>query len=204
MEIISYYGTPFITNGYVLRDSGEAIIIDPGEITETMQHAIKDHTVTMVLNTHCHIDHCMANAEAVALTGAPLVLPEAELPLLHAMENQGVMFGVPVTPSPEPDRFIEGGDTVKIGAVELAVRSAPGHSPGHIILVGDGFVIGGDVLFRGSIGRTDLPGGNYQQLMDSIKREMLSLPDDTIVYSGHGPETTIGEERATNPFLQGL
>ena len=204
MEIITYYGTPFITNGYVLRDSGEAIIIDPGEITETMKKAIEGQKVTMVLNTHCHIDHCMANAEAVAMTGAPLVLPEAELPLLHAMPQQGAMFGVPVPPSPEPDRFIEAGDTVTVGSVELAVRSAPGHSPGHIILVGDGFVIGGDVLFRGSIGRTDLPGGSYEQLMESIRTQLLTLPDETIVYSGHGPETTIGEERATNPFLQGL
>ena len=204
MEIITYYGTPFITNGYVLRDGGEAIVIDPGEITETMKQAIEGHKVTMVLNTHCHIDHCMANAEAVELTGAPLVLPEAELPLLRAMPDQGAMFGVPVKPSPEPDRFIEAGDTVTIGSVELAVRAAPGHSPGHIILVGDDFVIGGDVLFRGSIGRTDLPGGDYEQLMESIRREMLSLPDETVVYSGHGPETTIGEERASNPFLQGL
>ena len=141
MEIITYYGTPFITNGYVLRDGGEAIVIDPGEITETMKQAIEGHKVTMVLNTHCHIDHCMANAEAVELTGAPLVLPEAELPLLHAMPDQGAMFGVPVKPSPEPDRFIEAGDTVTIGSVELAVRAAPGHSPGHIILVGDGFKV---------------------------------------------------------------
>ena len=113
------------------------------------------------------------------------------------------MFGAHFDASPDPDRYIKEGDTVSVGNITFGVREAPGHSPGHIVLVGDGFVIGGDVLFAGSIGRTDLPGGSYPQLIDSIKTKLLTLPDDTIVYNGHGPETTIGVERRTNPFLVG-
>jgi glyoxylase-like metal-dependent hydrolase (beta-lactamase superfamily II) len=106
-----------------------------------------------------------------------------------------------VPPSPEPDRLIEEGETITIGSVDLKVVHTPGHAPGHVVLVGDGFVFGGDVLFQGSIGRTDLPGGSFDQLIQSIKTKMLTLPDETIVYCGHGPATTIGAERAGNPFL---
>jgi len=111
------------------------------------------------------------------------------------------MFGVPFPPSPDPDQYLEEGDVITVGSVSLKVLHTPGHSPGHIVLASDGFVIVGDVLFAGSIGRTDLPGGSYAQLLNSIRTKLLTLPDDTIVYCGHGPETTIGRERATNPFL---
>ncbi len=129
---------------------------------------------------------------------------EAELPFLQALEHQGTMFGVPFPPSPDPDRFIDEGDTLTVGDTQLDIVFVPGHSPGHIALVGDGFVIGGDVLFQSSIGRTDLPGGDMEQLLESIRTKLLTLPDETRVYSGHGPVTTIGAERHGNPFLADL
>ncbi len=204
MELLSFEMTPFMMNCYVLKDGGEALVIDPGEATAELKQCVADDTVTMIFNTHCHIDHSGGNAGMVAATGAPLVCHEADLPLLQALEQQGVMFGYPVEPSPDPDQFIKEGDTVTVGSVTMKVLHTPGHAPGHVVLVGDGFVIGGDVLFNGSIGRTDLPGGDHEQLLQSIKTKLLPLPDETIVYCGHGPATTIGKERASNPFLRGL
>lgn len=201
MEILQFEMTPFLENGYVIRDSGEALVIDPGEAHPGLLAAIEGYRVPAIVNTHCHCDHCGGNAALVAKTGAPLWCHEDDLPLLRSLEAQGQMFGVSFPPSPDPDRFLNEGDTVTVGSVALEVRHAPGHAPGHIVLVGDGFVIAGDVLFNGSIGRTDLPGGNYDQLITSIRTKLLTLPDDTVVYCGHGPSTTIGQERRSNPFL---
>ncbi|MCC6143305.1 MAG: MBL fold metallo-hydrolase [Candidatus Hydrogenedentes bacterium] len=196
--------TPFMMNCYVIKDSGEAIVIDPGEASEALKASVADSRVTMIFNTHCHCDHSGGNAEMVAATGAPLVCHEADLPLLRTIQQQGMMFGVRVPPSPDPAQYVNEGDIINVGTVRLRVLHAPGHAPGHVVLVGDGFVIAGDVLFQGSIGRTDLPGGSYDQLLESIRTKLLTLPDDTVVYSGHGPSTTIGAERKTNPFLVGL
>lgn len=201
LEILTFELTPFVMNSYVLKDGGEAIIIDPGEDAQVLRDAVADVHVTLVCNTHCHIDHCGGNQAMVDLTGAPLACHKDDVALLDALEQQGMMFGVPVVKSPAPTRFLEEGDTLTVGAVELRVFHTPGHAPGHIVLVGDGFVFAGDTLFAGSIGRTDLPGGNHAQLLASIHDKLLTLPDDTIVYSGHGPQTTIGAERASNPFL---
>lgn len=201
MEILEFTLTPFMMNCFVLKDGGEAIVIDPGEASRELIASVADSDVKMIFNTHCHIDHVGGNAEMVKVTGAPLVCHEADLPLLRAVAQQGQMFGVSVPPSPEPDRLITEGEVITIGSVDLKVLHTPGHAPGHVVLVGDGFVFGGDVLFQNSIGRTDLPGGNYDQLIKSIKTKMLTLPDETIVYCGHGPATTIGAERASNPFL---
>ena len=204
MEILSFEMTPFMMNCYVLKDGGETLVIDPGEATEELKQCVADENVTMIFNTHCHIDHSAGNAGMVAATGAPLVCHEDDLPLLRGLAQQGQMFGFPCEASPDPDRFINEGDTVTVGSVSMKVLHTPGHAPGHVVLVGDGFVIGGDVLFNGSIGRTDLPGGDHAQLLESIKTKLWPLPDETVVYCGHGPATTIGKERATNPFLQGL
>jgi len=201
LEILSFTMTPFIMNGFVLKHGGEAIVVDPGDATPELKAALAGSKVTMIFNTHCHIDHCGGNAEMIRHTGAPLVMHADDLPLLEAMPQQGMMFGVSAEPSPPPDRFVAEGDTIEVGGVPLKVLHTPGHAPGHVVLVGDGFVIGGDVLFQGSIGRTDLPGGNHAQLIDSIMTKLMPLPDDTVVYCGHGPATTIGAERATNPFL---
>jgi glyoxylase-like metal-dependent hydrolase (beta-lactamase superfamily II) len=203
MEILCFEMTPFVENCYVVRDNGEALIIDPGDVTQELLDAIEGYTVKTVVNTHCHCDHCGGNAAILKTTGAELICHKDELGVLRTLPQQGQMFGAHFDASPDPDRYVKEGDTVSVGNITFGVREAPGHSPGHIVLVGDGFVISGDVLFAGSIGRTDLPGGSYPQLIDSIKTKLLTLPDDTVVYNGHGPETTIGVERRTNPFLVG-
>jgi len=160
--------------------------------------------VRMIVNTHCHCDHCGGNAPLLEKTGAELAIHREDLPLLRSMELQARMFGVDVEPSPDPNRFLNEGDRIEVGGASFRVVHAPGHSPGHIVLVGDGVVFCGDVLFQGSIGRTDLPGGDYHQLLASIRDKLLVLPDETVAYTGHGPSTTIGDERRTNPFLVDL
>jgi len=204
VEILSFQVTPLYMNCYVLRDGGEALVIDPGEATAEVKRSVAGFTVKTIVNTHCHFDHCGGNAEMMALAGAELVCHEDDLPLLRMASQQGAMFGVPCPSSPDPSRFLSEGDTVTVGSVTLKVLHTPGHAPGHIVLVGDGFVFAGDVLFSGSVGRTDLPGGSHTELLESIRTKLLPLPDNTIVYSGHGPSTTIGEERRSNPFLVGL
>ncbi len=201
MELVCIPVTPFFTNCYVVKDRGEAIVIDPGEASPELMRNIADSKVVMIFNTHCHCDHSGGNAELVRATGAPLACHEADLPLLRAVPDQGRMFGVSFPASPEPDRLVEPGEWIHVGGLSFEVRHTPGHSPGHVSLVCPGMAIVGDVLFEGSIGRTDLPGGSMAQLLQSIKRELMTLPDDTLVYSGHGPSTTIGKERASNPFL---
>ena len=204
MEILSFVTTPFMENCLVLKEGDEAIVVDPGEATPELLDAIEGLTIKTLVNTHAHIDHVGGNAEILKRTGAELVCHKDCVEMLQHVPSQGQMFGMTVEPSPEPDRFLDEGDTVQVGSVSLGVVNAPGHAPGHIALVGDGFVIGGDVLFAGSIGRTDLPGGDFELLMNSIKTQFLTLPDETIVYCGHGPSTTIGTERMTNPFLVSL
>jgi hydroxyacylglutathione hydrolase len=204
VEMLTFQLSPVVTNCYVLKEGGEALIIDPGEPAEELLASVADAKVTMVFNTHCHFDHSAGNAGVIAATGAPLVCHQEAVPMLQAMEMQGQMFGVPITASPDPDRLVEEGDTITVGSTSFEVLYTPGHAPGHVVLVGDGVVFGGDVLFAGSIGRTDLPGGDHELLLESIKTKLLPLPDETVVYSGHGPPTTIGQERASNPFLIGL
>ncbi len=204
MNIKTFSVTPFVENCYVLEEGGEMLVIDPGEGAPAILQHIAQSNVSLVVNTHCHCDHCGGNAAIMDKTGAGLAIHQSELPLLHSVEAQGQMFGCPFPPSPEPTRFLEEGDTLRVGAVSLKILLAPGHSPGHILLAGDGFVFAGDVLFAGSIGRTDLPGGDHGQLLASIRDKILPLPDDTVVYCGHGPTTTVGVERRSNPFLVGL
>jgi hydroxyacylglutathione hydrolase len=204
VEILALPMTRLQMNCYVIRDGNSALIIDPGAATPELLDAIDGYTVKTVVNTHCHCDHCGGNAEILKRTGAELVLNEAEIPLLRLLPQQSMVFGVPVMPSPDPDRFLNEGDTIEVGTIRLSVRLAPGHSPGHLLLVGNGFVFCGDVLCAGSIGRTDGLGCNYEQLLESIRTKLLTLPDETVVYSGHGETTTIGIERRTNPFLLGL
>lgn len=204
MQVHTFQVTPFFENCFVVCDGGEALAIDPGEVTPRMLRLLADHTVRAIVNTHCHCDHCGGNAELKEATGADLLIHREDLPLLRSMEAQARMFGIEVEASPEPDGFMSEGDVLTVGAANFKVLHTPGHSPGHVVLVGEGVAFVGDVLFAGSIGRTDLPGGDYQQLLDSIRTKLMGLPDETIVYSGHGPETTIGVERRSNPFLVGL
>ena len=204
MDIVGFETTPFATNCLVLREKGQAVVVDPGEVRQDILDALDGCTLHTVVNTHAHCDHCGGNAELIRRTGATLACHREDLGLLRSIEQQGAMFGVPFPPSPDPGRLLEEGDVIVVGDSQLTVFHTPGHSPGHIVLVGDGYVIAGDVLFAGSIGRTDLPGGNQARLLESIRSRLLNLPDDTLVYPGHGPTTTIAAERRSNPFLAGL
>ncbi|HXV99703.1 MAG TPA: MBL fold metallo-hydrolase, partial [Anaerolineae bacterium] len=159
-------------------------------------------TIKYILNTHAHFDHILANAPLVKATGAPLALHPLDLPLLR--QNGGAsLFGFEVSASPEPDLMLAEGDMISFGTYTFQVLFTPGHTPGHVSFyeAKAGIVFDGDVLFAGGIGRTDLPGGDYETLMASINNNLMILPDETVVCSGHGPVTTIGRERATNPWL---
>ena len=204
MEILTFVTTPMMENCFVVKDGGEAIVIDPGEATQELLDALEGLTVKLVVNTHAHLDHVGGNAAILERTGAELLCHRDCVEMLKHVPSHAEMFGMHIDESPAPDRFLDEGDTVSVGSVTMEVVNVPGHAPGHIALIGDGFVIGGDVLFAGSIGRTDLPGGSHKMLLDSIKSKFLPLPDETVVFCGHGPSTTIGMERRSNPFLVSL
>lgn len=200
----------FQENTYVLTDeTNEAVIIDPGcysvsEQTELFNFITKNNlTPVKLLNTHCHIDHILGNNFVCTKFNIELYIHQLDLPTLHATTEYGHLYGFTVDKSPEPAHFLNDGDVVKFGNSTLEVLFTPGHAPGHVVFVNheQQFVINGDVLFRGSIGRTDLPGGNHQTLINSIKNKLFLLPDDYVVHTGHGPTTTIGYEKKYNPFL---
>jgi len=198
---------PLQVNCYVVgcETTGEAIVIDPGDEAEWVAEVVRHRgwTVRRIVNTHAHFDHLGGVRELKELTGAPFALHEAELPLVQSFVRQALFFGFRVGDPPEVDDFLAEGDEVAFGEVRLKVLHTPGHSPGGISLVGDGVVFVGDELFAGSIGRTDLPGGDYETLINSVRTKLFTLEDDTIVYPGHGPATTIGRERRYNPFFLG-
>jgi glyoxylase-like metal-dependent hydrolase (beta-lactamase superfamily II) len=159
---------------------------------------------TRLINTHCHLDHIFGNAWVMETYGTGLEIHADELQVLQFAPQAASMFGMTLPPQPMPTGYLKEGKNLLLGDAEFEVLFTPGHSPGEICLLNrkEKFVIAADVLFRGSIGRTDLPGGNYNTLIESIKTQLLVLDDDFVVYTGHGPETTIGEERRNNPFLQ--
>jgi len=198
---------PVQSNSYLLADEAtrEAVLFDPGMESEPVAEVLARErlTLTAIINTHGHFDHVFGNAYFKAKTGAPLLMHRADLDLVKRLEEQSLYFGFRATPSPPPDRFLEEGDEVRVGGIRLRVLHTPGHSPGGICLVTDGTAFVGDTLFAGSIGRTDLPGGSAETLLTSIREKLLTLPDDTVIYPGHGPATTIGHERRHNPFLTG-
>lgn len=204
MEILEFVTTSLMENCYVVKDGGEAVVVDPGEATQELLDALEGLTVKYVVNTHAHFDHVAGNAGVLASTGAKLLCHRDSAEMLKEATSPGEKYGMQIDASPEPDGYLDEGDTVSVGSVTLEVVYVPGHAPGHIALIGDGFAIVGDVLFAGSIGRTDFPGGSHQVLLDSIKSKLLPLPDETVVYCGHGPSTTIGMERRANPFLVSL
>lgn len=186
-------------------DAGEAAVIDPGEESGRIlaEVAARGWRVTAIWLTHAHIDHVLGVGAVRAATGAPVSLHPLDRPLYDNVAEQGRWFGLAVDPLPPPDRSFAEGDRVRVGALEFVVHHVPGHSPGHVALVGHGHCFSGDVLFRGSVGRVDLPGGDGALLMESIRRRLLTLPGDVVVHAGHGPDTTIAEERRGNPFLTG-
>ncbi|MBC8446144.1 MAG: MBL fold metallo-hydrolase [Chloroflexi bacterium] len=194
------------TNCYVVgcEETREGVVIDPGANPERIIEAIEESglIIRYVLNTHCHFDHMGANAEIVAATGAPLALHPAELPILQA-KGGASWFGVLVKESPLPDVELEPGQVIEVGKLRFQVLFTPGHSPGSVTFyeASEGAAFDGDVLFAGGIGRTDLPGGDWDTLMRSIREVLFALPDETKLYPGHGPVTTVGHEKAHNPWL---
>jgi hydroxyacylglutathione hydrolase len=205
MIVRGFGGGPFGQNGFVVScvGSGTAILVDPGATVGEMLAAVAAArlTVEAIVLTHAHIDHVEGVPAAREATSAPIWLHRADEELYQAAPLQAQWFGVQVGTLPPVDRYLDDGDRIEFGECALEVRFTPGHAPGHVTLVGDGVALVGDCVFNGSIGRTDLPGGDLSTLMRSIRERILTLPDETVLYSGHGPETTVGHERVSNPFL---
>lgn len=202
---------PFLSNCYIVgsEKTKEGMIIDPGAEAELILKTAGELglSITLIVFTHTHLDHIGALAQVKEATRAKFAVHEAEGAKKGAhVFNQmlGSFLGGSFRPPPEPDRLLREGDVIEIGELSFKVLHTPGHSPGGICLLGHGVVFCGDTLFNFSIGRTDFPGGDYDQLMDSIHTKLMVLPDETRVLCGHGPETTIGFERQRNPFVLGL
>lgn len=206
MKILSFTAGPFAENGYLaFCPSGEAVAVDPGAAAARMVAVLLEEGAELaaILLTHAHLDHVEGVARLRRHAAAPIWLHPGDRPLYEGIAQQAAAFGVAVDSPPPPDHAFAHGQTFRFGECRLEVRHAPGHAPGHVVLyapeAGAAFV--GDVIFQGSIGRTDLPGGDFRQLMGSIRGQVLTLPDETRLLPGHGPETTVAHERLGNPFL---
>ena len=210
LNVHKFTFNPFQENTYVIHDGREAIVVDPGCWNQTEQRELEDFLEsnglkpTRLVLTHGHIDHILGCAWMHKRYGLSPELHEKDLPVLAAGERTASMYGIPYDPAPEPKGFIQEGSEILIGSEVLKVLFVPGHAPGHIALhsAAHGFVVSGDVLFQNSVGRTDLPGGDTETLLRSIREQLFPLGDAVVVYSGHGPETTIGREKRSNPFLR--
>jgi len=209
LQVHTVVSMPFEENSYIawLDGRDEAVVVDPGLEPELILDYLQERGlhVAAILNTHGHADHIAGNGDLkTRYPDAPLVIGAGDAGMLtDAMANLSAVFGLPLT-SPPADRTVTEGDVIEIAGLQLEVRSIPGHSPGHVVYVQRNercHVFGGDVLFRGSIGRYDFPGGDGEQLLDGIRARLFPLPDDTVVYPGHGPTTTVGHEKRTNPYL---
>lgn len=210
ISIKSFVFGPFQENTYVLFDeTKECVIIDPGcydnRERDTLEAFISTNNLKPVklLNTHCHLDHIFGNGFIAAKYNLQLEINKLDKPVFDSYLTSANLYGLDAAPSPEPSVFLNEGDQIKFGNSLLEIVFTPGHSPGSITFYNRGqkLMIAGDVLFYGSIGRSDLPGGDSKTLISSIKNKLFPLGDDFIVYSGHGPSTTIGFERMNNPFL---
>jgi hydroxyacylglutathione hydrolase len=203
-----FAGGVFQQNTYLVSctRTGSGILVDPGAATAEALQTAQAHgiAIELIVLTHAHVDHVEGLGLAKRETGVPILVHPLDLPLYGAAPMQAQMFGLRMEPLPPVDGELAEGGTVRFGECTLAVRFAPGHAPGHVILVGDGMAVVGDVIFAGSIGRTDLPGGDFATLMRSIREQVLTLPDETTLHTGHGADTTVGHERRTNPFVTGV
>ncbi|MCK3686374.1 MBL fold metallo-hydrolase [Maribellus sp. YY47] len=210
IKIQKFVVNPLGENTYILSDeTGECIFVDPGFFYAEERDEIKEYISSnqlkpvMIANTHCHFDHIMGVEFVREEYKVPFYAHAEDAFLVERAVGQSQMFGFDIPAVKPIDGFLTEGETVKFGNTELKILHVPGHSPGHVVFYSakDNMLVVGDVLFYGSIGRTDLPGGNYETLISGIKSKLLTLPDETKVYSGHGPETTIGVEKWSNPFL---
>lgn len=211
LKIESFTFNPFRENTYILYTAlGKAAIIDPGAYFPAEKQHLYEYiiraglNVKYLLNTHCHLDHIFANKDVAEKYKLQPCFHQNEIPVITRSIETGGKYGLPFEAYSGKTNFLEDGDQITIGENALQIILVPGHSPGSICFYceAQGFVIGGDALFRESIGRTDLPGGDHEQLLHSIKEKLFTLPDETIVYPGHGASTTIGYEKEHNPFLQ--
>jgi glyoxylase-like metal-dependent hydrolase (beta-lactamase superfamily II) len=195
---------PVQTNCYLVADehTRQAVVIDPSWSADLILAEAKSAnlTIEMILITHGHFDHVGANRKLKEATGAKLVIHALDQPMLKVLSETSAAFGLSVENSPPPDQTVQDGDSLQFGEITLTVLHTPGHTPGGISLHTDGVVFVGDTLFAGSIGRTDFPGGDFDTLISSIRNKLYPLGDQMIVYTGHGPETTIGREKRFNPF----
>ncbi len=207
LEILTFTSQAFAENAYLVRctRTGDWAAIDPGAEAPAMADAVESAggSLVAIILTHAHLDHLEGVAALVRRIPAPIYLHPADRPLYDAAEEQGEMFGYRVESPPPPDVELRAGETLRIGRCEMEVRHAPGHSPGHVVLYSPeaGVAFVGDVVFHDGVGRTDLFGGSATELFRSIREQVLTLPDQTRLYSGHGPVTTVGRERRVNPFL---
>ena len=200
---------PFQENTYIVSDdTSDGVIVDPGCYTQEEQLALYQYisnnqiSIKKIINTHCHIDHVLGNQSVKSKYQVPLAIPLGEKEVLAAVKVYATNYGFPNYQEAEVDEYISEQDLVSFGDSQLQVLLVPGHSPGHLAFyhADSAICLGGDVLFQGSIGRTDLPGGDFETLIASIHEKMFKLPDEVVVYCGHGPPTSIGEEKTTNPF----
>jgi glyoxylase-like metal-dependent hydrolase (beta-lactamase superfamily II) len=206
VHVRTFTGGGFGQNAYLTVCGRSAVAIDPGAAASVMASAIMEERLELeaIVLTHAHVDHIEGVTEVHEVAPeAPIWIHPGALPMYRALPYQAAAFGLRVGAQPEPTHELRHGQRLELGECSLDVRDAPGHAPGHVILVAPdrSFAIVGDVVFQGSIGRTDLPGGDFRTLMKSIREEVLTLPDATVLYSGHGPPTTVGDERMGNPFL---
>ncbi len=209
VQIHSFTFNPFSENTYVVYDeTGAGVIIDPGCYEQTEKTALTNFIETnhikvkYLLNTHCHIDHVLGNDFIKDKYKVPFLIHALEQPVLKAVKAYAPSYGFAMYHEAEPDQFMKEGDKIMFGTTQLAVLFLPGHAPGHVGFYDSASksLLSGDVLFERSIGRTDLPGGDFNTLINSIHKKVFTLPDDVVVYSGHGNPTTIGEEKISNPF----
>ncbi|MEW6671560.1 MAG: MBL fold metallo-hydrolase [Thermodesulfobacteriota bacterium] len=195
---------PIMANCFIVgcEETREAVVIDPGADADKILMALAQLKLTVkhILNTHGHFDHVGANRRMKSVTGADILIHGLDAPMLSRLSASAAAWGMSAEDSPAPDRILADGDTVSFGNITFKVIHTPGHTPGGISFKTDGYVFVGDTLFAGSIGRTDFPGGNYQTLIASIQKKLFLLDDDVQVLTGHGPETTIGQEKRFNPF----
>ncbi len=198
---------PLAVNAYIVEElsTKKAVVVDPGDDGEALLAEIRSRGlgVEKILLTHGHFDHVGAVRLLREKTGAPVHVHAADAGRMATARRQALMFGLSVDPPPPPDVTVGEGDRIGLGASEFSVVHTPGHTPGCVSYLCGGMAFVGDLIFAGSIGRTDLPGGSHEQLLASVREKIFVLPDDTILFPGHGPSTTVGEEKRSNPFFTG-